>query len=83
MGTVTRYPQRVARPKYTPPSVEVAARIDDLVERYRRWQAAGAEYRESLALVGPAGDVVPIAYLAGRLKVTRKTVYRHLGRPMK
>jgi transcriptional regulator of acetoin/glycerol metabolism len=84
MGTLARYPQRVAKQKYTPPNDEVAARIDAAVELYERKQTIDAEYREALAkLADKQGDDVPIQHLAERLGVERKTVYRHLGRTMK
>ena len=84
LGTLTRYPRRVAKPKYEPPNDETAARIARTVDLYRRLAEIEAEYKASLAVnADPDGDAVPIAYLAERLGVERKTVYRHLGRPMK
>lgn len=83
MGTLARYPQRVAKPKYTPPNDEVAAKLDRMVELFRRQQEIWEEYKRALGEVGPNGDDVPIAHIAERLGVERKTVYRHLGRPMK
>ncbi|MFI2663375.1 hypothetical protein [Micromonospora carbonacea] len=72
------------RPRWTPPDDEVAARINEVVERYKRWHQAEAEYKALLAEVAdPDKDNAPIAHLADRLGVERKTVYRHLGKPMK
>lgn len=83
MDTRTRYPRRVARAKWAPPDPEVAGRIDAAVELFQRKQAIDAEYRAALAkLADVDGDAVPIAHLAERLGVERKTVYRHLGRSM-
>jgi DNA-binding IclR family transcriptional regulator len=73
----------VARPKWTPPDKNVAARIDAAVQLYRRKEEIEAEYKKALAeLADPDGAAVPIAYLAEQLGVERKTVYRHIGRRM-
>jgi predicted GIY-YIG superfamily endonuclease len=65
------------------PSAEVAKRIDHVVALYRQQQQIEAAYREELArLTNKEGDAVPIAHVADRLGVERKTVYRHLGRSM-
>lgn len=56
---------------------EVAA----VVGLFQRKQEIEAEYKRALAELTGA-DEVPIAYIAGRLGLTRKTVYRHLGRSM-
>jgi AcrR family transcriptional regulator len=83
MDTETGYPRRVARAKWTPPNDEVAARIDATVELFQRQQRIEAEYKAALAkLTDAEGDAVPIAHIADRLGVERKTVYRHLGRSM-
>lgn len=83
MGTQTRYPHRVARPKWTPPDTAVAQRIDATVALFQQMKEIEAEYKRGLAeLADPDGDAVPIAHLAERLGVERKTVYRHLGRKM-
>jgi hypothetical protein len=83
LGTATSYPQRVPKSRYSPPSSDVAARIDHVVELYRRQQAIEAEYKAALAdLTKPEGDAVPITHIAERLGIVRKTVYRHLGRSM-
>ena len=86
MGTLDRYPQRVPKSRYSPPNDEVAARIDRVVELYRRWQDAETEYKQALADLAepPLGhpEHVTIAHMAERLEVERKTVYRHLGRSM-
>jgi transcriptional regulator of acetoin/glycerol metabolism len=84
LGTPTGYPQRVPKQRYTPPTPDIAARIDKVVELYQRQQEIEAEYRRALAeLTSAEGDAVPIAHVAGRLGVERKTVYRHLGRLMR
>ena len=71
------------KPRYSPPTPEVAARIKRVVELFRQQQEIEAEYKKALAEVAdPDGDAVPIAYLASQLDVERKTVYRHLGRSM-
>jgi transcriptional regulator of acetoin/glycerol metabolism len=73
----------VPKARYSPPTADVAARVDRIVELYERQQQIEAEYRDALvAAADPAGDAVPIAYLAERLGLQRKTVYRHLGRSM-
>jgi len=55
-----------------------------MVELHQRKQQLEADYRAALAdLANPEGDDVPVAHLADRLGVERKTVYRHLGRSMK
>lgn len=83
MGTVAGYPQRVPKSRYSPPSEEVAARIQRVVALHAQKQRIEDEYRQALAEVtDPAGDAVPIAYMARELDVERKTVYRHLGRSM-
>lgn len=82
--TETRYPRRVPRPRWTPPNDEVAGRIDAVEALYRQWQEVEAAYKQALtALTDPEGDDVPVAYMAKRLDVERKTIYRHTGRPMK
>lgn len=80
MDTETRYPRRVARAKWTPPDDEIAAEIDAAVELYQQQQRIEAAYKAALARL--ADKDVPIAHLAERLGVERKTVYRHLGRSM-
>lgn len=83
LDTQTRYPRRVPRPRWKPPTDEVAARIDAVVELHRQREEIEAKYRAALAkLADPEGDDVPIAHLAERLGIERKTVYRHLGRSM-
>lgn len=83
MGTQDRYSQRVAKQRYSPPSDDVAARIDHVVTLYRQQQEIEAEYKRALAeLTSAEGDAVPIAHMAERLGLQRKTVYRHLGRSM-
>jgi transcriptional regulator of acetoin/glycerol metabolism len=83
LGTVSGYSQRVPTKRYSPPSADVAARIDHVVELFQRQQEIEAEYKKALAeLTKKEGDAVPIAHIADRLGVERKTVYRHLGRSM-
>lgn len=83
LGTPNRYAQRVPKPRYSPPTADVAARIDRVVELYQRQQEIEAEYKQALVdLTQLDGDAVPIAHLAERLGLQRKTVYRHLGRSM-
>jgi hypothetical protein len=83
LGTVSGYAQRVPKPRYSPPTPEIDARVRRVVELYRQQQEVEAEYRKALAEVAdPSGDAVPIAYLANQLDVERKTIYRHLGRSM-
>jgi hypothetical protein len=86
LGTLDRYPQRVPKQRYSPPNDEMAARIDRVVELYRRWQTAETEYKQALTELAepPPGDPehVTIAHMAARLEVERKTIYRHLGRSM-
>lgn len=83
METQTSYPQRVPRQRWEPPNDTVAGEIDAVVALYEQQKAVMAEYKERLAaLADPQGADVPISHLADRLKVERKTVYRHLGRTM-
>ncbi|MFJ1539244.1 hypothetical protein ACIODS_11945 [Micromonospora chalcea] len=57
-------------------------KADKLVRLARRRDQLDTDYRKLLAeLADPHGDDVPVAYLAKRLNITRKTVYRHLGKP--
>lgn len=83
MDTQTRYPRRVARQKWTP-GTDVDQRISAAVALFHKQQEIERQYKAALAeLADPDGDAVPIAHLAERLGVERKTVYRHLGRTMK
>lgn len=83
LDTETGYPRRVPRPRYEPPDDNVASRIDKVVDLHRRKQEIEAEYRQLLTeLADPEVDDVPVAYLAKRLDMERKTIYRHIGRPM-
>lgn len=83
MGTLAGYSQRVPKSRYSPPSPDVEARIEHVVGLYRQQQEVEAEYKKALAeLTKKPGDAVPIAHIADRLGVERKTVYRHLGRSM-
>ncbi len=64
----------------------MAAKIDEVVDLHRQWRDLELRYKAALSKIAepPPGDPehVPIAYLAERLDVVRKTVYRHLGRSM-
>lgn len=83
MGTDSGYSQRVPTKRYSPPDDEVAARIDRVVSLFRQQQDIEAQYKRALAeLTDKTGDAVPIAHIAERLGIERKTVYRHLGRSM-
>lgn len=86
LGTPTGYPRRVPKSRYTPPTPQVAAKVDKVVALFRQQQDLEAQYRAALADLAsaPPGDPehVPIAYIAEQLDVVRKTVYRHLGRSM-
>ena len=68
MDTETRYPRRVARPKYVPPNERTAAEIDRVAALYQKW-------------IDGEWDV-PVAHMAEKIGVERKTVYRHTGRSM-
>lgn len=71
------------RPAWAPPNSSVAADITRTVLLHRRWKAAEQSYKASLREnYDPAGDNVPVAYLAKELGAERKTVYRHLGQTM-
>lgn len=84
MDTQTRYPRRVARQKWTPPTPEVQEHIEAVVRLYQEKQEAELRYKDELAKLTDVegNDAVPIAHIAERLNVERKTVYRHLGRSM-
>jgi predicted GIY-YIG superfamily endonuclease len=57
----------------------VAERIDEVVLLKTLWIQAESEFRaELLRLVNTQGSSVPVTYIAGRLGVHRKTIYRHL-----
>lgn len=72
--------------RYSPPSSEMATKIEQVVELYRKWGEAEKEYKAALAALAgpPPGDPehVPISYIAEQIGAERKTVYRHLGRSM-
>ena len=71
------------RPKWSP-DAEQAQAIKAVVDLYHLKQRLKEEYKALLAeLADPNGDDVPVAHLAQRLGMERKTVYRHLGRQMK
>ena len=69
--------------QHAAPSAEALEAIDALVQLREQLAAVKAEYREALTeLVSPTGGAVPVAYMAEQLGLTRKTVYRHVGRTM-
>jgi hypothetical protein len=74
----------MAKAKYSPPNAHVEACIDAVVALHRKQEQVEAEYKRGLAeLADQDGEFrVPVAYLAERLGVERKTVYRHIGRSM-
>ena len=83
MGTDSGYSQRVPTKRYSPPDDQVAARIENVVSLFKQQQEIEDQYRQALAdITDKDGDAVPIAHMAERLGVERKTVYRHLGRSM-
>lgn len=84
MGTPGHYAERVSKSRYSPPTPEVAAEVDAVVDLHRKWQEAETEYKRRLTdLIDPQGEwKVPVAHIAERLDVERKTVYRHTGRSM-
>lgn len=58
-------------------------KIDEVVELRRQWQETEAEYKRMLVLLtDPGGADVPVVYLARRIGVERKAIYRHIGRSM-
>jgi hypothetical protein len=84
LGTESRYAQRVPTKRYSPPDDQVAERIEHVVSLFRKQQEDEALYKAALAEVtDKEGDSVPIAHIAERLGIERKTVYRHLGRSMR
>lgn len=72
------------RPRYTPPSDEVAAEIAQLVDMYRQLADLEERCKALLAFLADRenGRGVTITYLAERLGEERKTIYRRLGRSM-
>jgi hypothetical protein len=84
VGTLGHYSERVSKSRYSPPTPEVAGEIDAVVKLHEQWQQAEAEYKQRLTqLIDPLGEwKVPVAHIAERLDVERKTVYRHTGRSM-
>ena len=84
MGTPNRYAERVPKQRYTPPTDKVAGEIDAVAELHKKWQEFEAEYRRRIAaLIDPQGQwKVPVAHIAERLEMERKTIYRHAGRSM-
>jgi hypothetical protein len=79
MGTVSDYSQRVAR---TPRELDEQQRnlLDELEAAAKEATAADKRYKDLLTRCDQAD--IPITQIAARLRVTRKTVYRHLGRSM-
>lgn len=82
MGTEGPYAVRMP-PKKWEPDPALDQRIEKLVAMYRKIAEADTAYREELAQLAQPVGPVPIAHLAERLELERKTVYRHLDRPMK
>lgn len=84
VGTPVGYPQHVPKQRYTPPNAEVAAEIDAVAELFAQWQRYEAEYKARVTqLIDQEGAwKVPVAHMATRLGVVRKTIYRHAGRSM-
>ena len=84
MGTPAPYAERVSKSRYSPPTPEVAAEIEAVVNLRQKLIDDEAEYKRRLtALIDPEGSFkVPVAHIAAALDVERKTVYRHTGRPM-
>lgn len=73
--------RRWGRPKWAPTEAQ-QVKIDAVVELRRQWRETGAEYMRMLVLLtDPKGADVPVVYLARRIGVERKTIYRHIGRP--
>lgn len=71
------------RASYTPPTRDIERKIAKVVNLREEIDRKEEEYKRLLtALVDKDGDNVPVAYMADRLGVERKTVYRHTGRPM-
>jgi hypothetical protein len=64
------------------PDEELDQQISRLVEMHRQLAEADAAYRQELKRLARPDGPVPIAHLAERLGVERKTVYRHMGRSM-
>lgn len=80
MGTPTRYPQRMPRSPWSP-NADQTRLLAALKRDAEAREKAEEQYRTRLAECEQAG--IPIRRLADELGVERKTVYRHLGRPMK
>jgi predicted transcriptional regulator len=64
------------------PDEKLDEEISALVELHLKVAAADEAYKQELARLAQPNGPVPIAHLAERLNVERKTVYRHLGRSM-
>lgn len=80
MGTDSGYPQRVP-PRPTELSPEQKRLLAALKRAHAAIGEADERYRAKLAECDAAG--IPIRQLAQELHIERKTIYRHLGRPMK
>lgn len=78
------YAAAMPKPRYTPPSEEVAARIAEVAALDRQINADIERRRELLTFLVDRenGLAVPIAHIAEVLGVERKTIYRRLGRRM-
>lgn len=81
MGTVDPYDRRVPKARFSPDEA-TEREIQELLALHGRLAEVEAAYRSKLAELARPNGPVPIAHLAERLNVERKTVYRHLGRSM-
>ncbi|MFC6017193.1 helix-turn-helix domain-containing protein [Plantactinospora solaniradicis] len=68
------------RPTFTPDDAQRAT-LDAIARLARRREKLDKEMDELIAKA--AQQEIPIATIADRAGVERKTVYRHLGRPMR
>lgn len=79
MGTPVRYPDRVSRSPQ-PLDEEQKKLLAAVIRAAKKATDAETEYKRLLAECAAAD--VPILQIAAALGVQRKTIYRHLGRPM-
>lgn len=77
---VNGYADAMARPTFTPDDVQRRT-LRDLEAVAARLQAADARLTELIAKANDQG--VPLEHIAKHGGVTRKTVYRRLGRPQR
>ncbi|MGA3524108.1 hypothetical protein [Melissospora conviva] len=74
--------RRPGRRKYQP-TPDIDQRINHAIQLHQQAKALDAEYRQTITqLADKTGDAVPIAYLAQRLGVERKVIYRAAGHRM-